>query len=98
MKSVLVIDKPEGCEGCPCAYFTEGAHEDCCNITQTIIEDKFKILDNCPLKDLPQKQVYNERDYEKYINVYGKGWNDCLGHITGEYNHYVPEKYTEENS
>ena len=37
----------------------------------------------------------NERDFEHYVNGYGKGWNDFRGHLTGEYNNYTPESYKE---
>lgn len=90
-KSVLLIDKPENCIDCPLQ-----ADDKACEITETSFKDinpAREILSDCPLKDLPDKQVCNERDFEHYVNGYGKGWNDYRGHLTGEYNHYEPEPY-----
>lgn len=95
-KSVLIIDKPENCIDCPLQ-----ADDKACGITETsftsnkVFEANAEILSDCPLKDLPDKQVCNERDFEHYVNGYGKGWNDYRGHLTGEYNNYVPEPYKE---
>ena len=94
-KSVLIIDKPKKCDDCPCSYFTEGAQSDYCKVTDSEISNSNEVLKDCPLKDLPDKQVCNERDFEHYVNGYGKGWNDYRGHLTGEYNHYEPEPYKE---
>jgi len=93
-KSVLVVEKPESCDVCDLCI-----NQVCGILRKPIITDKiYQIDDDCPLKDLPQKQMCNERDFENYTNGYGKGWNDCLRHITGEWNNYVPEPYTEKNS
>lgn len=83
MKSVLVIDKPDCCRKCPCAYFTEGAYENVCQVTHTEIEDYNKILDDCPLRNLPQREVANEYDFEHYRNGVAIGWNRCLEKIIG---------------
>ena len=81
MKSVLVIDTPERCEDCPCAYFTEGATSDYCRVTDSDIEDGMLILEDCPLKKLPQIRPCNYYDFEHYTSGYDKGWNDCIEHI-----------------
>ena len=93
MKSVLLIDKPECCYNC-----IMNNNQMSCWITETSFKDfdmEKEILEDCPLVDLPDKQVCNERDFEHYVNGYGKGWNDYRGHITGEYNNYTPEPYKE---
>lgn len=92
MKSAIIVDKPENCINCLLN------HMDSCFITETTFKDinpHKEILPNCPLIDLPEKQVCNERDFEHYVNGYGKGWNDYRGHLTGEYNNYEPEPYKE---
>lgn len=86
-KSILIIDKPKNCDDCKLCL------DNACLVTETVINDV--IPDDCPLVDLPDKQVCNERDFEHYVNGYGKGWNDYRGHLTGEYNHYEPEPYKE---
>lgn len=90
-KSVLIIDKPENCIDCPLQ-----ADDKACGITETSFKDiqaNKQVLQDCPLRPLPDKQVCNEKDFEHYVNGYGKGWNDFRGHLTGEYNNYVPEPY-----
>ncbi len=51
--SILIkgIDMPKDCEGCPCAYFTEGAYTDECQVTHNHITDE-KPTD-CPLIEIP---------------------------------------------
>lgn len=88
MKSVILIEKPNKCMDCKlCVDNT------CIALEKDVYWDD---IDNkCPLIDLPEKQVCNERDFEHYVNGYGKGWNDFRGHLTGEYNNYEPEPYKE---
>lgn len=75
MKSVLVIEKPESCIDCRLCI------DDSCFITETVIKDG--INEDCPLKDLPQRQVANEYDFEHYSNGVAIGWNRCLEKISG---------------
>lgn len=44
------MEKPKTCEDCPCAYFTEGAYTDECQVTHNHITDE-KPTD-CPLIDI----------------------------------------------
>lgn len=76
MKSVLVINKPENCIDCKLCI------DNSCFITETVIKDV--INEDCPLRDLPQKEVANEYDFENYSNGVSIGWNRCLEKITGE--------------
>lgn len=83
--SILVIDKPVNCIDC---LFN---HQDkSCVITETsfMSEKGFDLakerLKDCPLRDLPQKEVVNEYDFENYRNGVSIGWNRCLEKITGE--------------
>lgn len=86
MKSVLVIDTPKNCIDCPCSYFTEGtteyAQSDYCIVTNSEIEDLDGILEDCPLKKLPQIRPCNYYDFEHYNSGYDKGWNDCIEAIS----------------
>lgn len=70
MKAILVIDMPESCEECCCAFYTEGMYHDYCQAVgyKTDIkgygcepslfdkEYKGKRPDWCPLKPLPRKR------------------------------------------
>lgn len=51
--SILIkgMDMPKSCEDCPCAYFTEGAYSDECQVTHKHITDE-KPTD-CPLIEIP---------------------------------------------
>lgn len=91
MKSVLVINKPENCIDCPLQ-----ADDKACEITETSfisIRANEEILEDCPLVNLPQKQVVNEYNFENYANGINIGWNRCLEEITGE--EYIPPEYKE---
>ena len=90
-KSVLIINKPENCIDCPLQ-----ADDKACEITETSfmeISPAREILSDCPLKDLPDKQVCNEYNFENYTNGINIGWNRCLAEITGE--EYIPPEYKE---
>ena len=94
MKSILVLETPTNCIDCPLQ-----ADDKACGITETsfIAEKGFDPaegkLKDCPLKDLPNKQVCNEYNFENYTNGINIGWNRCLAEITGE--KYIPPKYKE---
>ncbi len=88
MKSVLVIDKPVNCNEC---YL----YHDVCPILGPI-NDTSKISENCPLRDLPNREACNEYDFEHYRNGVSVGWNRCLEKITGEVPSYA-EGYTGKN-
>lgn len=85
MKSVLIIDKPKKCDDCKLCM------DNACLVTETVINDV--IPDDCPLLDLPDKQVCNEYNFENYTNGINIGWNRCLAEITGE--EYIPPEYKE---
>lgn len=77
MKAILVIDMPESCEECCCAYYTEGISHDYCKAVgyETDIEGyrnepfpfpfdkeyKGKRPDWCPLKPLPRRKYKKEK-------------------------------------
>ena len=82
MKSVLVIEKPTNCIDCPIQQ-----NDRSCGVTRTDlfkIDSSKEVLDDCPLKDLPQKQVANEYNFDTYSNGVNIGWNHCIDAITGE--------------
>ena len=53
------MSKPKTCEDCPCAYFTEGAYTDECQVTHNHITDE-KPTD-CPLIEIDDTAWENEK-------------------------------------
>lgn len=49
------MDMPKSCEDCPCAYFTEGAYSDECQVTHKHITDE-KPTD-CPLIEIDDEAI-----------------------------------------
>lgn len=87
MKSVLVIDIPTTCAGCPCYDYI---HE-VCAITHKDCELRKQAKPSwCPLRPLPQFEEeavpyqVSETEVDCYQDPYATGWNDCLEAITGE--------------
>ena len=54
-KSILVIDTPRTCFGCPLMYDAYG-EEDTCTGYDEIIENPFEIPSWCPLLPLSEKE------------------------------------------
>lgn len=95
-KSVLVIDTPENCYGCPFGteYCGNLEYEGCCELAECLdgemrlIEEKHYDYENesrpdwCPLKLLPEKLTY-ENSYKTVNDDYRDAWNDCIDEITG---------------
>ena len=71
-KSVLVIDTPTTCAGCPCYDYIHGV----CAITYKDCELRKQAKPTwCPLKPLPHSKQMENRWFS---DDYSKGWNDCL--------------------
>lgn len=87
-KSILVIDTPKNCEGCPLHRFVLDEILDewfvNCQLNTFIDEDK-KRPSQCPLRPLPQERAHNDL-YEITWDddIYALGYNRCLHEITGE--------------
>ena len=88
-KSVLVIDTPEMCMGCPFAWPVDD-YSFVCIIAydedgdyKAISDDSYgkKVEDWCPLKPLPEKNTA-ENDMTDYQRGMVDGWNACLREIT----------------
>lgn len=56
------VRKPKKCGQCPCAYFTEGALSNVCQITGDDIDDIGELLKNCPMQEIDDIQ------HEAYID------------------------------
>ena len=78
-KAILVIDVPEKCGDCVCAYFTEGCYFDRCDMTGKEINFGTK-PDWCPLRPLPERKVVTADDTTASVAI-KFGWNNCLDEI-----------------
>lgn len=86
-KSVLIIEKPNSCEECPflddCSYTCTAFEKMKRTYTYEVPENG--VLENCPLKDLPQKKEPSEFPISPGLpwkeTPYEKGWNACLDAI-----------------
>lgn len=75
-KSILVIDTPRDCFGCPCYSSIENGIYFCNKENRIISKQdiaKFK-PDWCPLRDLPEK-------YEPVSMNFERGFNACIYEI-----------------
>lgn len=89
-KSILVIDTPKNCEGCPLHHFVldEVLNEwfVSCQLDTFIDEDK-KRPSQCPLRPLPKREKANKGtsgEFKTIDKAWTQGFNDCLAEITGE--------------
>ena len=85
-KAILIIDMPDNCKDCPCAYMTEGCFWDACQAMQNKqLENNYeeKKPSWCPLREMPQK-----KEEIVYTSLSGigekKGWNACIDAILKE--------------
>ena len=97
-KAVLIMDMPMNCCECPLHYKDEQIYMGnqmykqtySCRLTPieiggAYLEDIFEgKADWCPLKKLPEKQVRDYPEYDKYITGYDDGWDACIDEILGE--------------
>lgn len=82
-KGVLVLEwMPMNCIECPFCY--EKYHEGnwCDLINEYACRDKR--LEDCPLRELPEKQIRDYPEYDRYITGYDDGWDACIDYILGE--------------
>lgn len=85
-KAILVMDMPDSCIECPCR--TRNREE--VNICNCLYENNKLAVYNlmherpdwCPLKPVPEKQIYYT--FNDYDNASMDGWNECIDVILGE--------------
>ena len=96
-KSVLVIDTPENCYGCPFGteYCGNLEYEGCCELADCLDYDVILMTEEhydyesksrpewCPLKPLPEKDMESYFP-DEFGDGYATGWNACIDAITGE--------------
>lgn len=82
-KAILVLDEmPRYCEACPFCYdkYHEGSW---CDLLNEPVP-QWERFEYCPIKELPEKQVRDYPEYDRYITGYDDGWDACLDEILGE--------------
>lgn len=68
-KAFLILDMPEYCIDCPCNF--AGMSTVVCGVNKKqLMEDDIETYkpDWCPLRELPEKNVENNKNYEAEIN------------------------------
>ena len=81
-KLVLVIDTPENCTVCPLLTGSDECimQDDNANFNA----DSFsRLIENCPLKRLPEKKNYKSLTAGNLLRTWDDGWNACIDEITG---------------
>lgn len=90
-KTILVLDEiPRYCS--ECMFCRKTITDDiwrfekrtCLFTDHTIHHDTKRENRDCPLKELPEKQVRDYPEYDKYTTGYDDGWDACLDEIIGE--------------
>ena len=97
-KSILVIDTPENCYGCPFGteYCGNLEYEGCCELAGCLDYDVILMTEEhydyesksrpewCPLKPLPERKEYIVPidNVELQKDIIAVGWNTCLREIT----------------
>lgn len=56
-KGMIIFDKPNRCEECPCCYISPVISGRMCQITDDYISPNKPIPDNCPIIVLDQEQM-----------------------------------------
>ncbi len=88
-KTILVLNEmPSSCVECPCR--TKNLKDE--YVCNCLYEDNKLNLYHmmhkrpqwCPLKELPEKQVRDYPEYDRYVTGWDDGWDACLDEILGE--------------
>lgn len=81
-KVIVVTDKPNDCEHCPC--FSPGMFYGVCELEKQTWAISEKEKPNwCPLREVPQKKDKDKTHYDTDYN-YALGYNDCIDEILGK--------------
>lgn len=85
-KGIIVIDIPESCVECPCFESNQSDYDGFGNWCGITGEEMYGYKDkrDCPIKELPEKQVRDYPEYDRYITGYDDGWDACIDEILGE--------------
>lgn len=78
-KSVLILETPSCCELCRFIDYEPKCHCRMLSYKEAKIEDRFAKLDNCPLRELPEKYSVMELDsMQDYERARAEGYNYCI--------------------
>lgn len=85
-KSVLILDTPSCCEMCRFVDYEPKCRCRMLSYKDAKINDRFTKLDNCPLRELPERKAVIGIDGAigmKELELHGrqKGWNACIDKI-----------------
>lgn len=83
-KGILLLEwMPSYCSDC---IFCYERHQDgsWCELLNERVFNQWGKLDMCPLKELPEKQVRDYPEYDRYVTGWDDGWDACLDEILGE--------------
>ena len=88
-KVILTLEEmPISCVECPCRA-KNIKDEDICHCfygdyTLNFGDLMYRRPSWCPLKELPEKQVRDYPEYDRYVTGWDDGWDACLDEILGE--------------
>lgn len=91
-KAILVMDMPDCCDFCDAFDYNSDGPRCCLTGEQKgfwskgiYIPGRFDYtkqrMDNCPLRELPEKYVMNIPHDKDYDGEYEYGWNACIDEI-----------------
>ena len=83
-KAILVLKyMPDMCIDCPMSgYSSQGLPF--CKAMKRHLDTFVKKPEWCTLKEIPEKQVRDYPEYDRYITGYDDGWDACIDEILGE--------------
>lgn len=79
-KSVLIVETPSCCELCRFIDYEPKCRCRMLSYKNAKIDNRFSKLENCPLRELPEKQWVASTGPVGYSD----DWNECLDKITGK--------------
>lgn len=87
-KAMLIMDMPNGCDGCPICQGIATDGDFVCSIRdkdgneQGFYDGEYERPSYCPLRELPQKKD-EPLFYLTYDEGYDAGYNACIDEILG---------------
>ena len=86
-KSILVIDTPEDCIGCPCHFLDNYGMIYCRKNNKILLPNDIENVKPtwCPLKEIPKKKkprkIQDNNLGHFHISAFDKGYNKCIEEI-----------------
>ena len=91
-KAILVMDMPNGCDGCPICQGIATDGDFVCSIRdkdgneQGFYDGEYERPSYCPLRELPQKKEVLKREQYEFGGIglaFTEGYNRCIDEILG---------------